>query len=219
MDFAKHHCPNTLLKDNAQFYEKADASLVTKMVNAISVYVCSVFSDTDREQVIQAMMSAFDDSNFLKAVGPIYAILSLLLVMQPYLIANPIAVTLNNLIDQILGLWVDVPVTYLGTLADNMNKTSLLYLKLALADNPDEEKSALLLMAIMDAMPSDITYEDQFEVAGYVIKDIIDHAMEIALDTGKAILNWVMYCIDKCVENIQVIPLSPNSATPKILSE
>ena len=70
-----------------------------------------------------------------------------------------------------------------------MNKTSL-YLKLALADDPNEEKRRTFLMAIMDAMPNDITDEGQFEVAGYVIKHIIDHAMEIALDSEKAILNW-----------------------------
>lgn len=59
-EFAHNHCPNTMITADGRLNGKTGPSLITKLVNSLTQYICSNMKEPDRSYVIDGLLANFE---------------------------------------------------------------------------------------------------------------------------------------------------------------
>lgn len=195
--FLKYHSPIVLMDGSGWFYKKEDASLVTKLLNAVSIFACSVLKGSVRENAMRDVMSAFVSEEYKESRNPLDAGVVLIRAMLPYLAGYSQLASASLLLEKISN--GQLPTNdVISTAARDFNMAALIELKSALtSDDGNERRDMLLLTSIMNAMPGSITFGDQIEILGYLAENILDALGDLANSIGETLHNWIANCAEK----------------------
>ena len=191
--FLKYHSPIVLMDGSGWFYQKMDASLVTKLLNAVSIFACSVLKGSVRENALRDIMSAFVSEEFKESRNPLDAGLVLIRAASPYL-----ATSISNQFLESIKKGQIPNIDLIKTATKEFNTGALTELTKYLNSVSKNEKSdAVLLTAIMNAMPDTINFKDQAEITAYLTVNLIDVLKDQVNGIGEMLFSWLANLAEK----------------------